>query len=118
MIQTSPQMRILVARDPIDFRTRAKGTKAAIREVLDLDPLSGVLVIFRSKNRKAIRLYIYDGQGGWCMDKALTSGTFRHWDGFEDGAKAQAIEPHQLQLLVMAGEWMRALFPGYWRKLT
>ncbi len=118
MIQTSPQMRILVARDPIDFRTRGKGTAAVIRRHLEQDPLSGMVFIFRSRNGKSIRLYLYDGQGGVCVDKTLSTGTFRHWRGFADGMRAQSLEPHQLQLLFMAGDWSNAAFPGYWRKLT
>ena len=117
MIQTTPHMRVLVARDPIDFRKRGKGTAAVVRLALEQDPLSGVLFIFRSRNGKSIRLMIYDGQGSWCMDKTLSVGSFRHWSGFTEGARAQSIEPHQLQLLIMAGDWANTVFPGYWRKL-
>lgn len=118
MIQTTPHMRVLVAREPIDFRTRGRGTAAIVRNVLELDPLTGTLFVFRSKNGKAIRLLMYDGQGLFCADKILSSGTYRHWQGFEDGARAQSIEPHQFQALIMAGDWTKLGFPGYWRKIS
>ena len=48
MIQVTPQMRILVAVEPVDFRKGIDGL-AGICKSLDLDPFSGCLFVFRSR---------------------------------------------------------------------
>jgi transposase len=65
MIQITPQMRILVAVEPVDFRKGIDGLAAHCRPVLANDPLSGTLFIFCSRRRHAIKFLTYDGQGFW-----------------------------------------------------
>ena len=48
MLQVTPQMRVLVAREPLDFRNGIDGTAAVCRTVLEDDPLGGKLFIFRN----------------------------------------------------------------------
>ena len=46
MIQITPQMRILVAVEPVDFRKGIDGLAALCREALASDPLGGALFVF------------------------------------------------------------------------
>jgi hypothetical protein len=60
MIQVTPQMRVLVAIEPIDGR---KGIDALVRlcqDKLAEDPFSGCVFVFRSRRGTAIRLLSYD----------------------------------------------------------
>ena len=59
MIQVTPQMRILVAVDPVDFRKGIDGL-AGIIKALDLDPFSGYLFVFRSRTGTSIKIISYD----------------------------------------------------------
>ena len=52
MIQITPQMRILLAVEPVDFRNGIDGLAGVCRTRLGCDPFSGWLFIFR--NRRAI----------------------------------------------------------------
>lgn len=63
MIQIAPQMRILLAVEPVDFRKGIDGLAALCRQVLATDPMAGALVVFRSRSRRAIRCLCYDGYG-------------------------------------------------------
>jgi len=45
MIQITPQMRILVAVEPVDFRQGIAGLAAVCRQVLASDPFSGFLAV-------------------------------------------------------------------------
>ena len=63
MIQITPQMRILVAVEPVDLRKGIDGLAALCREKLQADPFSGWLFLFRSRRATAIRALVYDGQG-------------------------------------------------------
>ena len=65
MIQITPQMRILVAIEPVDGRKGIDSLAQLCREKLAADPFSGCLFIFRSRSGTAIRLLAYDGQGFW-----------------------------------------------------
>ena len=46
MIQVTPQMRILVAVEPADFRKGIDGLARMCREALRSDPFSGVVFVF------------------------------------------------------------------------
>ena len=62
MIQITPQMRVLVAIEPVDFRRGIDGLSQVCRAVLSVDPLSGTVFVFRSRSAKAMRrTTIFDG---------------------------------------------------------
>ena len=48
MIQITPQMRILLAREPADFRKGIDGLAQVCREGLGEDPFSGFMFVFRN----------------------------------------------------------------------
>ncbi|MCP3924172.1 MAG: transposase, partial [Desulfobacterales bacterium] len=51
MIQITPQMRILVAVEPVDFRCGIDGLSKICRTVLKSDPFSGYVFVFRNKRK-------------------------------------------------------------------
>src|SRR5208337_1319430 len=63
MIQITPQMRILVAVEPVDGRKGIDSLAQLCQEKLQADPFSGWLFVFRSRRGTAIRILVYDGQG-------------------------------------------------------
>ena len=79
LIQITPQIRILVAVEPIDARKGIDSLAQLCREKLATDPFSGCLFIFRSRRGTAIKLLAYDGQGFWLATKRLSKGRFRWW---------------------------------------
>jgi len=89
MIQVTPQMRILPAVEPTDFRKGTDGLARICRRELGSDPFSGRLFIFRNRRRTAIKILVYDGQGFWSSYKRLSRGRFQkknessptpHWE--------------------------------------
>ena len=83
MIAVMPQMRLLVAVEPVDFRKGIDGLVAVARQRLQAEPFGGALFIFGSRNRKSIKILAYDGQGFWLAQKRLSAGQFRWWPGAE-----------------------------------
>jgi len=65
MIQITPQMRVLLAVEPADFRRGIDGLAELCRSALSCDPMDGTLFVFRSRSNKALKLLVYDGQGFW-----------------------------------------------------
>jgi transposase len=101
LIQITPQIRILVAVEPIDARKGIDSLAQLCREKLASDPFSGCLFIFRSRRGTAIKLLAYDGQGFWLATKRLSKGRFRWWPTGDEPARV--LRAHQAQLLLAAG---------------
>jgi transposase len=115
LIQITPQIRILVAIDPIDARKGIDSLAQLCREKLAADPFSGCLFIFRSRRGTAIKLLAYDGQGFWLATKRLSKGRFRWWPTGTEPARV--LRAHQAQLLLAAGN-PEAEAPPEWRRVT
>ena len=116
MIQITPQMRILVAVDPTDFRRGIDGLARQCRQALQSDPFSGALFIFRNRSARAIKILAYDGQGFWLCQKRLSTGRFRFWPGGAEAVKA--LQAHELQVLLSAGNPEGTQAPPPWRRVS
>ena len=115
MIQVTPQMRILVAIEPIDGRKGIDSLAQLCREKLDADPFSGCLFIFRNRSGKSIRILTYDEQGFWIATKRLSKGRFHWWPTGSEAAKT--LRAHQAQLLMAAGNPDTDAAP-VWRRVS
>lgn len=114
MIQVTPQMRVLVAVEPIDFRKGIDGIAQLCRAELSSDPFSGTVFVFRSRRATAVKLLIYDGRGFWLCHKRLSAGRFRAWPTVRDGPSV-ALEPHELAVLLCAGDPGEVTTAPVWR---
>src|ERR1017187_177627 len=94
LIQITPQLRILVAIEPIDARKGIDSLAQLCREKLASDPFSGCLFIFRSRRGTAIKLLVYDGQGFWIATKRLSKGRFKWWPTGDEPART--LRAHQI----------------------
>lgn len=117
MIQVTPQMRILVAIAPIDFRRGIDGLAATCRQTLAIDPFSGAVFVFRNRRSTAIKVLAYDGQGFWLCLKRLSKGSFRHWPASATEPQQQLFA-HELQVLLAGGDPYATRAAPQWRPLT
>jgi transposase len=60
VLQITPQMRILVAVEPVDGRKGIDSLVQLCWEKLAADPFSGCLFIFRSRRATSLRVLAYD----------------------------------------------------------
>ncbi|MGE3542142.1 MAG: IS66 family insertion sequence element accessory protein TnpB [Candidatus Tectimicrobiota bacterium] len=79
MLQLTPQSRIFVATQPVDFRKGIDGLAAVCRQVLGDTPLEGAVDVFRNRAGTALKLLLYDGQGYWLCLQRLSQGHFPWW---------------------------------------
>ena len=114
MIQITPQMRILVAVESVDFRRGIDGLAQLCRQELSSDPFSGAAYVFRSRSGKAIKILIYDGQGFWLCHKRLSKGKFCHWPAAGQN-RGVRLESHQLAVLLCAGDPALVRGASIWR---
>ena len=115
MIQVTPQMRILVAVEPADFRKGIDGLARVCRETLRSDPFSGYVFVFCNKSRKAIKILVYDGQGFWLCQKRLSKGRFPWWP--QSSAASHAFQAHELTVLLSGGNPAAARGVPPWRRV-
>jgi transposase len=79
MLQITPQMKILVAVEPADFRRGIDGLARLCQETLQHDPFAGAVFVFRTRKGTALKVLMYDGQGFWLCHKRLSQGRFPWW---------------------------------------
>ncbi len=114
VLQITPQMTILVAVEPADFRKGIDGLARLCQEALQQDPFTGVVFVFRNRNATALKVLIYDGQGFWLCHKRLSQGRFRWWPSVAEGG-AERLAAHQLPVLFSAGNPTRTAAAPDWR---
>jgi transposase len=115
MIQIAPHMRILVAVEAVDFRAGIDGLARQCKQVLRTDPFCGWLFVFSNRKRTSIKVLQYDGQGFWLCQKRLSTGNFRFWPA--GATPMQALQAHELQVLLMGGNPAQAKAAPMWRPL-
>jgi len=116
VIQITPQMRILLAVEPADFRKGIDGLAQLCRQRLQTDPLCGAMFVFSNRRRQALKILVYDGQGFWLCQKRLSQGRFGWWP--QAGNPTASLAAHQLQLLLWNGNPSRAEAAPMWRAVA
>lgn len=118
MIQVTPQMRILVAIEPVDFRRGIDGLARICREVICIDPFSGALFLFRNRSATSVKLLVYDSQGYWLCQKRLSHGRFRWWPETDrpDGTHRE-LAAHEIQILLWSGNPEGSGIPLEWKRI-
>ena len=116
MIQLLPQLRILIACQPVDFRNGIDGLAALCKRELEEDPFSGTLFVFRNRRGTALKMLCYDGRGFWLFTRRFSQGSLRWWPNGKD-APLHALEAQQLSVLLYNGLPDQARFAPVWRSL-
>jgi transposase len=116
MLQLTPQMRILVAVEPVDFRKGIDGLARVCREAWSADPFSGTVFVFRNRRSTAVKVLVYDGQGFWLCHKRLSEGRFRHWPRRGSRLERELLA-HELQVLLGGGDPAAAEAAPQWRRV-
>jgi transposase len=114
MLQITPQMKVLVAVEPADFRRGIDGLARLCQESLQHDPFTGAVFVFRNRRGTALKVLTYDGQGFWLCHKRLSRGRFPWWPA-ASASGTQRLAAHQLLVLLAAGNPTRTGAAPDWR---
>ena len=116
MIQLVPQLKILLACEPVDFRKGLDSLLALCKGPLEQDPFSGTLFVFRNRAGTALKLLVYDGTGYWLCLKRFSQGRLQWWPQSAD-TPLHSLEARQFSVLLSHGLPERAGFAAPWRKI-
>lgn len=89
--------RILVAREPVDFRKQIDGLAAVCERTLGEEPLDGTLFLFANRDRNALKALVWTHGGFTLVHKKLERGRFSWPSG--DGDRVR-ITPAELAALL------------------
>lgn len=117
MIQITPQTKILLSIEPVDFRKGIDGLAAVCRVRLRQDPFSGAMFIFRNRLGNSIKVLMYDGQGFWLCIKRLSKGKLTWWPArhMGDDHPLMQLAAYQLQLLLWNADLSSVKQPEIWK---
>jgi transposase len=116
MIQLTPQSRIFLATEPVDFRKGIDALAAVCRQRLGDNPLAGAVYVFRNRSGTSLKLLLYDGQGYWMMLKRLSQGRFSWWPNSPDARVP--LSARELIILTWNGNPERAQMAKDWRRVA
>jgi transposase len=116
MLQRTPQSRIFLATQPVDFRKGIDGLTAVGRQGLGDNPLEGAVYVFRNRTGTALKLLLYDGQGYWLCLKRLSQGRFTWWPQTADARGP--LSARELIILLWNGAPEGAQMAQDWRRVA
>jgi len=99
---------IWIAAGVTDMRRGFTGLSAAAQTVLEQNPYSGHVFVFRGKRGDLVKVLWWDGDGLCLFAKRLERGKFV-WPPLADGT--MTLTPAQLALLIEAMDWRRTIAP-------
>lgn len=99
MLSIPGALKIFLAVAPTDLRKSHDGLAALVEHVLEADPFSGQLFVFRNKRADRVKLLYWDGDGYALWYKRLEVGTFR-FPAAEAGTTRVVIGASDLTMLL------------------
>ena len=115
MIQITPQHRLLLAVEAIDFRKGIDSICAVCKQKLVEDPFSGAVFVFTNRRKTAVKILVYDGSGFWLCLKRFSKGMLSFWP--KNNCNMVDISAPHLHILLAGGNPNDTYFPTDWRKI-
>jgi transposase len=107
MIGPPPGTRVYLACGVSDMRRGFDSLSAQVESVLNLDPYSGAVFIFRGRRGDLLKGLYWDGQGLVLYAKRLEKGRFV-WPQAKDGSVS--LTAAQLSMLVEGIDWRQPVW--------
>jgi transposase len=101
MLSVSGQVQVFLALQPTDMRRSFDTLAATVQEVLQQDPLSGHLFVFRSKRGDRVTILYWNMHGYALWYMRLESGSFRFpTPTADDGVTSLMISAADLAMIL------------------
>lgn len=83
----------------VDMRKGYDGLSGLVRNELGADPLSGDVYVFFSRNRRSVKLLVWDRDGFVVYSKRLERGCYEQLSGIIEGKTRDISYQHLIMLL-------------------
>jgi transposase len=77
MLTIGQHTRVYIAREALDMRKQIDGLSLYVQEVLDLNPLSAHVFVFRNRTKDKLKVLYWDSNGFCLLYKRLERGRFQ-----------------------------------------
>jgi len=116
LLQLTPQHRIFICTEPVDFRKGIDALVSYCKYQKSIDPMSGIICAFTNKRQIMVRLLVYDGTGFWLCAKRFSEGKLKWWP--KSQTEANLLTPIKLQIILSQGDPRQTKFQPNWRDLN
>ncbi len=116
MLQLTPQSRVFLAVEAVDFRRGIDGLSALCRQQIGEDPFAGAIFVFRNRRGTSLKLLCYDGQGFWLCQKRFSQGRLKWWPSTPQASVS--LSPRELQILLWNGNPKALELAEDWRRVA
>ncbi len=113
MLALTPQHRLLLAVNPVDFRRGIDGLVAICNQKLRERSDSGTVFVFTNKRRISVKILVYDGHGYWLCMKRFSEGKLKWWPTCEKDVSQ--ISAQELNVLLHQGIPNKANMKPAWK---
>jgi len=111
VITITPQQRLVLRIEPIDFRKGIDALIGLCRKCTQ-NPYDGTVFAFRNRRGTSVKLLIYDGTGFWLATKRFSQGKLKYWP--------QSIQEPvcATTMAIILNQGTPALMSPSWRRLA
>lgn len=104
MIGLAHGVKVFLCTNPADMRRGFDGLSGMAQSLMEQDPLSGHLFVFRNRNRDKLKILYWDQDGLAIWYKRLEQGTFQFpTDGKDKDELAAGVEVSSSDLSLLLG---------------
>ena len=105
MLTVPAGVRVFLALGPTDMRKGFDGLAMLVQDLLQQNPFSGHLFVFRGRRSDRVKILYYDQNGMCLFAKRLDQGKFT-WPTTRDAPGGTVtLSPAQLSMLLEGLEW-------------
>ncbi len=108
MIVFTPQTKIFLAIQCVDFRKGIDALAGLCKKILQEDPFGGSVFVFKNRAATALKILYYDGQGFLLLVKRFSQGKIKWWSTLSE--TQAVITSQQLHVLLFNGNPNQADF--------
>ena len=115
MIIDLSKVRIYIRPGQTDMRKAVNGLTIIVQDTMELDPFSGSVYVFCSRDRKLLKAVYWDRSGFWLSQKRLEKEKFPWPETME---AAQELNGEELSMLLKGIDFFKAHKTLYYKKVS
>jgi len=115
MIIDLSKVRIYIRPGQTDMRKAVNGLTIIVQDTMELDPFSGSVYVFCSRDRKLLKAVYWDKSGFWLSQKRLEKEKFPWPETME---AAQELNGEELSMLLKGIDFFKAHKTLYYKKVS